>query len=42
MTTTQRRKLTEPLGSVTAIFGSLLLAVTAVGIIAALSGSGSL
>ena len=42
MTTTQRRKLTEPLGSVTAIFGSLLLAVTAAGIIAALSGSGSL
>jgi len=41
MTTTQRRKLTEPLGSVTAIFGGLLLAVTVVGIIAALFGSGS-
>jgi hypothetical protein len=42
MMTTQRGKLTEPLGSVTAILGSLLLAVTAVGMIAVLSGSGSL
>jgi Protein of unknown function (DUF2975) len=42
MMTTQREKLTEPLGSVTALLGSLLLAVTAVGIIAVLGGSGSL
>jgi hypothetical protein len=42
MMTTERRKLTEPLGSVTAIFGGLLLAFTAIGIILTLAGSGSL
>jgi hypothetical protein len=42
MMTTERRKLTEPLGSVTAIFGGLLLAVTVVGVIVTLAGSGSL
>jgi uncharacterized membrane protein YraQ (UPF0718 family) len=42
MMTTERRKLTEPLGSVTAIFGGLLLAFTVIGIILALAGSGSL
>jgi Protein of unknown function (DUF2975) len=41
MVTTPRRKLTEPLGSVTAIFGSLLLASVLVGAGAALSGRGS-
>jgi hypothetical protein len=42
MMTTERRKLTEPLGSVTAIFGGLLLAFTVIGIILTLAGSGSL
>jgi hypothetical protein len=42
MMTTERRKLTEPLGSVTAIFGGLLLAVTVIGVVFALAGSGSL
>jgi hypothetical protein len=42
MMTTERRKLTEPLGSVTAIFGGLLLLVTVVGVIVTLAGSGSL
>jgi hypothetical protein len=42
MMTTERRKLTEPLGSVTAIFGGLLLALTVIGVILALAGSGSL
>ena len=42
MMTTERRKLTEPLGSVTAIFGGLLLAFTVIGIVLALDGSGSL
>src|SRR5271168_1209741 len=41
MVTTPRRKLTEPLGSVTAIFGSLLLASVLVGAVIALSGRGS-
>ncbi len=42
MMTTERRKLTEPLGSVTAIFGGLLLAFTLIGVILALAGSGTL
>ena len=42
MMTTERRKLTEPLGSVTVIFGGLLLAFTVIGVILALTGSGSL
>jgi Protein of unknown function (DUF2975) len=41
MMTTQRRKLTQPLGTVTAAFGSLLLWALVVGAIAAMSGSGS-
>jgi hypothetical protein len=41
MVTTPRRKLTEPLGSVTAIFGSLLLASVLAGAVFALSGIGS-
>ena len=42
MLTTERRKLTEPLGSVTVLFGGLLLAFTLLGIVVALTGSGSL
>lgn len=42
MLTTERRKLTEPLGSVTVIFGGLLLAFTVLGIVFPLTGSGSL
>jgi len=42
MMTTERRKLTEPLRSVTAIFGGLLLASTVIGVIFTLAGSGSL
>lgn len=42
MMTTERRKLTEPLGSVTAIFGGLLLAITVFGIILTVAGSGSM
>jgi DUF2975 family protein len=42
MMTTERRKLTEPLGSVTAFFGSLLLILTAIGAVIAVTGSGSL
>ena len=42
MMTTERRKLTEPLESVTVIFGGLLLAFTVIGVILALAGSGSL
>jgi hypothetical protein len=41
MLTTERRKLTEPLGSVTEIFGGLLVAFMLIGIVFALSGSGS-
>jgi hypothetical protein len=41
MVTTPRRKLTEPLGSVTAFFGSLLLASVLVGGVLAVSGIGS-
>jgi hypothetical protein len=40
--TTERRKLTEPLGSVTAVFGGLLVAFTLIGIVFALTGSGSI
>jgi hypothetical protein len=39
--TTQRPKLTEPLGFVTAVFGGVLLLVMAVGGVQALAGSGS-
>jgi hypothetical protein len=35
MLTTERRKLTEPLGSVTVLFGGLLLAFTLLGIVVA-------
>ena len=42
MMTTERRKLTEPLGSLTAIFGGLLLAFTVIAIVLALTGRGSL
>jgi uncharacterized membrane protein YraQ (UPF0718 family) len=41
MMTTQRRKLTEPLGSVTVIFGGLLLAFMVIAVILTLAGSGS-
>ena len=39
--TTQRPTLTEPLGAVTAIFGGLLLVVTAASAVLTLTGSGS-
>jgi hypothetical protein len=39
--TTQRRRLTEPLGSVTALFGGLLLLFAAAAIVLTLFGSGS-
>lgn len=41
MMTTQRHRLTEPLGSVTAFFGSLLMVAVLAGIVVALTGSGS-
>jgi len=41
MLTTERRKLTEPLGSVTEISGGLVVAFMLIGIVFALSGSGS-
>ncbi len=39
--TTHRQKLTEPLGTVTAIFGALMLAAAAAGVVLALAGPGS-
>jgi hypothetical protein len=42
MLTTERRKLTEPLGSVTAVFGGVLVTVTLIVAVFALTGSGSL
>jgi hypothetical protein len=42
MTTTQRQKLTEPLGTVTAFFGGFLLLVVAAGVVFTLMGSGSI
>jgi hypothetical protein len=42
MMITQRRKLTEPLGSVTASFGLVLLAVSIVAILATVVGRGSI
>jgi hypothetical protein len=42
MTTTQRQKLTEPLGTVTALFGGFLLLLTAAGVAFTLTGSGSI
>lgn len=41
MMTTQRLKLTEPLAAVTAVFGGVLLLVTAAGGVLAVAGSGS-
>lgn len=41
MTSLQRQKLTEPLGTVTAIFGSLLLVAVVVAAVLTLAGSGS-
>ena len=41
MTTTEHRKLTEPLESVTAIFGMLLLVALAAGVLFSIAGSGS-
>lgn len=41
MMATQRPKLTEPLATVTAVFGGLLLAALAAGAVFALAGSGS-
>ena len=40
MTTTDR-KLTEPLGTVTGVFGAFVLVITALGVVAALVGFGS-
>jgi hypothetical protein len=42
MTTTQRQKLTEPLGTVTAVFGGFLLLLIAAGVALTLMGSGSI
>ena len=42
MITTQRRRLTEPLGSVTALFGGVLLLTLAAGIVSSLVTRGSL
>jgi hypothetical protein len=41
MLTSERRRLTEPLESVTAIFGGLLLVAVAAGVVATVAGSGS-
>jgi len=41
MMTTQRAKLTEPLGTVTAVFSGLLMGATGFGVVLALSDSGS-
>jgi hypothetical protein len=38
--TTQRRRLTEPLGSVTALFGGVLLFALAAGIVSSLVARG--
>lgn len=42
MMTTRRQQLTEPLGSVTTLFGGLLLLTVAVGIVMTLAGHGSI